>query len=324
MKKIGILSTASIVPRFLGAANEINAENGGCEVVAVASRNLEKAREKADAWGIPNAYGSYEELIASDVDIVYVSMINSEHYKYAKMALEAGKNVFCEKPMTLSEENSAELFAIAKEKNVFLMEMQKTLFLPVIKEVKNMIDEGLLGEIKMADFSSSFRSDYNTWMNDPDKGGGAFYNNLIYSVELMQYLKGCGFVDFGGLCCKSDTGVEDQFSVSMMMEDGTLVANKTSTLVDTCHFAYIYGTKGRVEIPEYWKARKAKVYLNADGDAAESVKELEFPCKYELRYEIEHALSCIDSGLNESPIVSEKLTVESIKLINAIYNLWRK
>lgn len=314
MYTIGILSTASIVPRFLNACRQLD----NCRVTCIASRNLEKASEKAKQWGIEKAYGSYEELLASDVDIVYVAMINSEHYKYAKLALENGKNVFCEKPMTLSEENSRELFALAKEKGLFIMEMQKTLFLPVIKKVKELIDEGKLGAVRMADFSSSFKSNYNTWMNDPGKGGGAFYNNLIYSVELMQYLKGVGFKGFGGMCVKSDTGVEDQFSVSLLMEDGTLVANKTSTLVDTCHFAYIYGEKGHVEIPEYWKARKATVYYD-DGTS----EELDYPCDYELVYEVEHALGCMDKGLKQSPVVTEKLTVDSIRLINEISNSWK-
>lgn len=314
MYKIGILSTASIVPRFLNASRQLD----NCKVTSIASRSLEKASEKAGLWNIEKAYGSYEELIASDVDIVYVAMINSEHYRYAKLALENGKHVFCEKPMTLSEENSRELFALAQARGLFIMEMQKTLFLPVIKKVKEIIDCGKLGKIRMADFSSSFKSNYNTWMNDPDKGGGAFYNNLIYSVELMQYLKGCGFTDFGGLSCKSETGVADQFSVSMLMEDGTLAANKTSTLVDTCHFAYIYGEKGHVEIPEYWKARKAAVYYD-DG----SREELDYPCDYELVYEIEHALGCIEKGLTESPVVTGKLTIDSIRFINEISDSWK-
>ena len=96
--RIGILSTASIVPRFVNAAGTVE----GCVVTAIASRNLEKAAEKVRLWRIPQAFGSYEELIASDlVDIVYIATINSEHARYARLALEQGKHVFCEKPFAL-------------------------------------------------------------------------------------------------------------------------------------------------------------------------------------------------------------------------------
>ena len=126
MKKLrfGILSTSSIAPRFIKALQA----TGTCEAAAVASRSLEKAREKAALWNVPKARGSYEELLCSDdIDIAYVAMINSEHYRYAKMALEQGKHVLCEKPFTLSPQESQNLFTLAQEKGLFIMEAQKVL-----------------------------------------------------------------------------------------------------------------------------------------------------------------------------------------------------
>ena len=123
--KIGILSTSSIAPRFIAAVRE----EGSFEVIALSSRTLEKAEEKANAWGIPKAYGSHEDLLKdSDVDIVYISAVNSAHYRWAKAALLAGKHVICEKPCTTTEAQTRELFALAKEKGLFLMEAQKMLF----------------------------------------------------------------------------------------------------------------------------------------------------------------------------------------------------
>ena len=92
---IGILSTSSIAPRFIAAVRE----EGSFEIVALSSRSIEKAEEKAKEWGIPKAYGSHEDLLKdSDVDIVYISAVNSAHYRWAKAALLAGKHVICEKP----------------------------------------------------------------------------------------------------------------------------------------------------------------------------------------------------------------------------------
>ena len=316
MKKLrfGILSTSSIAPRFIKGVQA--AEN--CEASALASRSLEKAREKAALWNVPKACGSYEELLSSDeIDVAYVAMVNSEHYRYAKMALEHGKHVLCEKPFTLSARESRELFALAREKKLFIMEAQKVLFLPVIQKLKELIRSGALGAIKMADFSSSFDPGYNSWFFDPEKGGGPLYGNAIYSLQLMQYLFDCRVTDWSGLCTRSRTSVENQFSLSMLMENGLLFTNKTSTAVTTSHTGYLYGEKGYAEIPDYWKARKAILHYP---DREPVI--LEFPCEHELMYEVIHMEQCIREGLTESPVMTEAMTVNAIRILNAVQKSW--
>lgn len=316
MKKLrfGILSTASIVPRFIRAVQSTDC----CEAAALASRSTEKAEEKAALWNVPLAYGSYEELLSlAPVDAVYIAMINNEHYRYAKMALEQGKHVLCEKPFTLSPRESQELFSLAREKGLFIMEAQKVVFLPVIRKIKELIQADAFGSIKMADFSSSFDAGYNTWLFDPEKGGGPVYGSGIYCVQLMQYLFDCKITDYTGLCTRSRTTVENQFSVSMLMENGLLFTNKTSASVPTAHTGYLYGEKGYIEIPEYWKARKAILHYP---DREPVV--LEYPCEYELMYEVLHTEQCIRNRLTESPVMTEAMTVNAIKVLNAIEHLW--
>ena len=166
--RYGILSTSSIAPRFIAAVRA----SGEGEIVALSSRTLEKAQEKATLWNIPKAYGSHEELLADgNVNIVYISSVNAQHYPLAKAAILAGKNVVCEKPCTTSVAHTRELFALAREKGVFLMEAEKMLFLPAVLEVKNRIASGELGEIHMVELSHSFSAGYNAWLFDPSAGG---------------------------------------------------------------------------------------------------------------------------------------------------------
>ena len=124
--RYGILSTSSIAPRFIAAVREA----GAGEICAVSSRSLEKAREKAAEWGIPRAFGSHMELLEDpEIDTVYISTVNAQHEPWARAALEHGKHVICEKPCTTSTEATRALFALAREKGLFLMEAQKMLFL---------------------------------------------------------------------------------------------------------------------------------------------------------------------------------------------------
>ena len=185
--RYGILSTSSIAPRFIAAVREANAGT----IVALSSRTLEKAQEKAAQWNIPTAYGSHEELLNDpNVEIVYISTVNSLHYRWAKAALESGKHVVCEKPCTTSQAHSRELFQLAREKGLFLMEAEKMLFLPAILELKNRIKAGLLGEIYMAELAHSFKATYNNWMFDREAGGGPRLSSGIYAVQLLQFLFG--------------------------------------------------------------------------------------------------------------------------------------
>ena len=309
----GILSTSSIAPRFIAALRE--AKVG--KLVALSSRSLEKAKEKAEQWGIPTAYGSHLELLEDpNVNIVYISTVNAQHYPWAKAALEHGKHVICEKPCTTIAENTRELFALAREKGLFLMEAEKMLFLPAILEVKRRIDAGDLGQVHMAELAHSFAASYNGWMFDAKAGGGPLLSSGIYAVHLLRWFFG-PIKTIGGVRSALDTGVEWQYILTGQTEQGVLFSAKNSTraVLDNC--ARICGTKGWVEIPEYWKARKAVFHI-----AGSQPETVEFPCQHELIYEIRHIAECFAQGLLTSPVLTPQLSVEGIAALEEVKRNW--
>ena len=308
----GILSTSSIAPRFIAAVRA----SGKGNIAAVSSRTLEKAREKAALWNIPKAYGSHEELLADeDVNIVYISSVNAQHYPMAKAAILAGKHVVCEKPCTTSAANTRELFAMAREKGVFLMEAEKMLFLPAILELKKRIDSGELGEIRMAELSHSFSAGYNTWLFDPAAGGGTLLSSGIYAVQLLQWLFGA-MKSISGVRSVTESGGEWQYALTGEMENGVLFTIRNSTQVKLDNTARFYGTKGIAEIPEYWKARKAVFCIDGKTETAE------FPCEHELSYEATHIADCLEKGLLTSPVVTEALSLSGIAALEQVKLKW--
>lgn len=311
--RYGILSTSSIAPRFIAALREA----GGGEIAAVSSRTLEKAREKAMQWEIPTAYGSHRELLEDEnINIVYISAVNSEHYPLAKAALKMGKHVVCEKPCTTSAENTRELFALAREKGLFLMEAEKMLFLPTVLEVKRRIEAGELGQIHMAELSHSFAASYNTWMFDKSLGGGPLLSSGIYAVQLLQWLFG-PMQEIRGVKSSLEDGTEWQYVLSGQMKNGMLFSIKNSTRAILDNTARLYGSKGWVEIPEYWKARKAVFHI-----AGQEPETVEFPCQHELVYEVRHICECFEKGWLTSPVVTEELSVAGIAALNAAERNW--
>lgn len=307
----GILSTSSIAPRFIAAVRE----TGLGEIVAVSSRTLEKATEKAALWNIPKAYGSHQALLEDEtVQIVYISAVNAQHYPLAKAALGMGKHVICEKPCTTTAAHTRELFALAREKGLFFMEAEKMLFLPAILAVRERLAE--LGEIHMAMLQHSFPASYNTWMFDKSAGGGTLLSSGIYAVQLLQWLFG-PMKHISGIKSAMADGTEWQYVLSGEMDCGVLFSIHNSTRAILGNTAYLYGTKGYVEIPEYWKARKAIFYIQG-----QPPQVVEFPCVHELVYEVEHIYQCIQEGALTSPVVTEELSVSGIEALERVEASW--
>ena len=312
--RYGILSTASIVPRFVNALKA----SGTGTVLAIASRESDRAQAMGEKLGIPKSYGSYENLLADpEIDVVYVAMINSLHYLYARKALQAGKHVICEKPMTLRTTEAAELFDEARECGRFITEGQKSVFLPVMQDVRAFLAEGRLGNVHLLDFTSSCAPVYNGWLHSKEAGGGALYGNAGYCIGLVQML--CGpITDYNGLATFGTSEVEEQCVLNMNVGGKTLAVSKITTNVLATNGLVIFGDNGRIEIPDYWKARAATVYFNS----GETIR-FERPCQYELIYEIRHFDECIRKGLTESPVTSRKATLQTLSMMESLSDTWR-
>ena len=311
--KYGILSTSSIAPRFIAAVREA----GAGEIVAVSSRSPEKAQAKAKEWGIPVAYGDHNALLADKtINTVYISTVNSEHYRWAKAALHAGKHVVCEKPCTTDPAQTAELFALAHEKGLFFMEAEKMLFLPTLLEVRRRLERGDLGQIHMAQLSHSFPGTYNGWMFDESLGGGPLLSSGIYAVQLILWLFG-DIAAIHGIKNSTPEGVEWQYTLTGQTESGIQFTCKNSTRAILDNKAVIFGEKGFVEIPEYWKARKATFHI-----AGKTPETVEFPCIHELCYEASHIADCLQKGLITSPVVTEEISVKGIAALTKVKENW--
>ncbi|KAG0148035.1 hypothetical protein CROQUDRAFT_655404 [Cronartium quercuum f. sp. fusiforme G11] len=166
------------------------------KLVAVGSRSIERAQnfinnfEQLKGQSV-RAYGSYDTLAAdADVDIIYVGSPHSSHYLHTKMCLIAGKHVLCEKPMTVNAQQARELFRLAKDKNLFLMEALWTRFFPLVESLQKDIASGVIGKIVQvhADFSLAFDPKLlapTHRIYDPALAGGALLDLGPYSWTML-------------------------------------------------------------------------------------------------------------------------------------------
>lgn len=256
--KWGIIGPGIIARQF---ANDIEFCRHAT-LVGVASREKERAVPFAKEFNIPKAYESYEALYkAPEIDAIYIATPHNFHYEQAVKALKAGKAVLCEKPLTVTPQETNQLIAIAQSTNQYLMEGMWTYFLPAIKKAKDWVNEGKIGQIMhvKADFGYPFPYDPKHRAFNPDLAGGATLDIGIYCIALAWLFLQQDPEKMNIICREAPTGVDAD--VSMLFEYENATASLTSSMLCKLNnWAYIIGEKAYIAIPDFWRAKECYLY----------------------------------------------------------------
>jgi len=317
--KWGVLGTASIAKGCTIPGMKL-ADN--CELYAVAGRSLSKAESFKEEFGFEKAYGSYEELLADEnIQAVYIPLPNDLHYEWCMKAMEAGKNVLCEKPLAPTKKVAEELFAKAKEKGVVLMEAFAYLHSPYVDALKAELDSGVIGDIKYIESAFMVQS------CEPDnirmfksKFGGSVYDLGCYSTSLMVWLLGNEAESATGVAEFTDDGV-DIFATAYLKFPGDIRASINCGMIfgterpSRMDRLYIHGTKGCIKSPvEFNQSGELSYTVNVDGK--EVVKTVNAKQNYSL--EVMQLGRCITDG--EKPRVSPEFSIKNAATVDDVLN----
>ncbi|MDK1491546.1 Gfo/Idh/MocA family oxidoreductase [Sinorhizobium sp. 7-81] len=189
MLRFGILSTAKIGRELVVPAIQ-DAEN--CVVAAIASRDLAKARAMADRFSVPHAFGSYEEMLASDmIDAVYIPLPTSQHVEWSIKAADAGKHVLCEKPIALKAEEIDTLIAARDRNKVLVSEAFMVTYSPVWRKVRSLLAEGAIGKLRHVQGAFTYYNrDPGNMRNVPELGGGGLPDIGVYPTITTRFVTG--------------------------------------------------------------------------------------------------------------------------------------
>jgi predicted dehydrogenase len=274
MKKIrwGILSTAKI-----GTVKVIPAMQKGehCEILAIASRNLDKASQISKQRGIPGAYGSYEELLSDkEIEAIYNPMPNHLHVPWSIRALESGKHVLCEKPIALTSHEAEHLLNTSKNyPQLKVMEAFMYRYHPQWQRTKQMVEEEKIGELKtIQSFFSYFNVDPENVRNMADIGGGGLMDIGCYCISLSRFIfnqepqRVSGIIEY-------DPVFNTDSMASGLLDFGTGTSTFTcSTQLTPYQRVIIYGTEGRIEIEIPFNAppdRPTRIWHERGGEIEE-------------------------------------------------------
>lgn len=299
--QFGIIGCGGIAARFAKAIGLTDS----AQLHAAAARDLSRAEDFAEKFGAKKAYGSYKELAADpQVEIVYISLIHNLHYEAAKLCVEHGKAVICEKPFFISEDEGLALQKLAKENKVLLMEAMWTRCLPAFQKAKEWAGSGSIGEIKYVDAAFCFRIPFNeetktNRLYDPKTAGGALLDAGVYPYEFITGILGEKPSEIKAVAQKAPTGVDETVAMSLRFDSGVLASGVTSIGVRASDTAYVYGTSGYIKLYNFLGCRKCELY----NDREELTECYEDAQEEGFVYEIEHVVQLYKNGQTESPLI---------------------
>jgi len=289
-------------------------------IVAVGSRSIDTALSFAKRFHRCDSVRSYEELVKHPaVDIVYVSTPHSFHHQCVMLALEAGKHVLVEKPFAVNAHQAREMAQTSHQKGLFLMEAMWPRFLPAFDSVRQILSEGILGEITsvVADLGEYFRPDPAHRLFSPDLAGGALLDLGVYLVSLSSLLVGTSSrVTAVGQF--TSTGVDAQVSAILENGRGALSTLFMTLAAPTPTGAFIAGTNGtlRLDSPFYVPGRMTVTSLDR---SIERTREFDIRTPAGgLCYEAAEAARRIAQGSTESPYMPLHESVAILETLDRI------
>ncbi len=322
MLRFGILSTAKIGRELVVPAIQ-DAEN--CVVTAIASRDLAKSRAMADRFSVPHAFGSYEEMLASDViDAVYIPLPTSQHVEWTIKAADAGKHVLCEKPIALKASEIDALIEARDRNKVLVSEAYMVTYSPVWRKVRSLLQEGAIGRLRHVQGAFTyFNRDASNMRNMPELGGGGLPDIGVYPTISTRFVSGKEPLRVQANTDRDpDFGTDIYSSVRADFGDFEL-SFYISTQLAARQVMVFHGDKGFIEVKSPFNADRygaEELELTNQNHSQSQLFRFQDARQYKLEAE---AFSRAAKGEAEEVVTLES-SVNNQKLIDAIYRASEK
>lgn len=317
MKKYqwGIIGLGNIAHEF---AEHFDQETS--ELVAVASRTIDKAEAFAQRYHIPKAYGSYQEMLNDqEIDIIYIAVPNRQHSQHIMEALAANKHVLCEKAITMNKKELTEAMKLAEEKNLVLAEAMTIFNMPLYQQLRSLIDTNKLGALKMiqAPFGSYKDPDPTNRFFNPELAGGALLDIGTYAVSFARFFLSSQPEVIASTMVPFETGVDEQSVTILRNKENELATISLTFQAKMPKVGIVAFEEGYITITDYPRADRAEIIFN-DGtkEWIESGSTAQA-----MNYEIENMVKTIKGEL---PNRSLFLTHDVIEILDGMQKLWQK
>jgi predicted dehydrogenase len=309
----GIIAPGRIANKFASDFSLIHNH----AITSVASTNMERAKLFADKYKLSSFYGDYREMLAKEkLDIVYIASPHSFHFEQAKMCLNMGVSVLCEKPVTIHSAQLKILLSLAAEKGLFFMEALWTVFLPIYTKIFERIKNGDIGSIigVKADFGFQMHFNPESRLFNPSLGGGSLLDIGIYPLLLATLCLGYP-EEIKALASLTELKVDDEMMAVLKYKKRGLAQIQSTIRANTPTEAYIFGENGSIFVPNRWIDSQKFHVLKSNGeeDVIHSTWE-----GFGYQFQILAVEKCLAQGLLESPLVPHALSLQLMNQMDEI------
>lgn len=312
----GIISTARIgETAFIPALRQT--QRG--ELVAVASRSQSSADAFAAKHEIPQAFASYEELLASDeIDAVYNPLPNTMHAEWTKAAAQQGKHIFCEKPLAVSPAEAQEMIAACEAAGVLLVEAFVFLLHPQTLKLRQLLDDGVIGPLRQLQARLTFHLDRptdNIRLNK-ELGGGGLLDAGCYPITFARFAFGAEPVAVqAAVQMDPDYAVDSRVALLLTFPDNGFATVQTGVDAVGGPGAVLMGEQGYIEVPQPYHPRGESHFVvhTKDGDETVSFDTGQMP----FTAAIEQFHDCVLDGA--TPLVPPSNAIGTLRVIDAVF-----
>ncbi len=307
-----ILGPGVIAKEFAQALN-----NKGIKIYAVGSRTLEKAEKFAKGHNVERAYGNYSEMLKDEkIDVVYISTPHNNHYQYVMESLKNNKHVLCEKAITVNSKELSDIIKLAEEKNLVVLEAMTIYHMPLYKELKNIINSGKIGPIKMLQISFGSCKEYdvqNRFFNK-NLAGGALLDIGTYALSFARFFMNAQPQEILTTMKKFETGVDEQSGIVLRNDKDEVAVINLTMRAKMPKRGVVGGEKGFIVVDNFPRAQSATITYT---DGTQEIIEVGDTSKA-LEYEIDDMIIAI-SNRNDKTL---SLSYDVMKLISSIQDKW--
>ena len=318
MQKIrwGILGCGRIARKFASDLALVN----DTELVAVGSRSKENAEQFASEFPARYVHYSFESLVQNaEVDIIYIASPHGLHHQHTLLCLQHQKAVLCEKAFALNYRQAAEMIALARTNNVFLMEALWTKFMPHYQLVMQWLRDGKLGAIQnvLVNFGFAPTPPIPQRMFDPALGGGSLLDIGIYNVFLALSVLGKPDTIQASMT-PAATGIDEQCSILFKYNNGAMASLFSSFSTNLATEADISGREGRIRLTSRFYEPTTTIEYYPGKVESKQILTYEKEPGWGYQYEIRHVNECLRKGLTESPVISHADTLLLMEILDIV------
>ena len=294
-------------------------EKMGRKVYGVSSRTQTKTEAFAEKYGVENVYGSYEEMLKDEnIDVIYIATPHSQHYENMKKAIGAGKHILCEKAITVNDHQLEEIVSLAEEKNLTVREAMTISHMPLFKELKDRIDKGDIGTVKMVqvNFGSNKGYDSTNRFFALEAAGGALLDIGGYATTFART-----FMDEAPNTILTtvqyvETGVDEQSGIILKDESDQMAVICLTIRAKQPKRGVVTGDKGYIEVYEYPRASKATI-TNTETGVTETIEAGR--TEDALVYEVEAMEGTVSGTFSDNNL---EISRDVMKILSSVRTQW--